>query len=463
MYDQSLMIPPEREAKGLGGIIAKAALKKGNKAAYKESVDMASTRNQFADDLENAGIMRGESTSEVVEIDAEDLKAMSPQGRKLFKALEKDDFLGFDTVDEAAVALFDDGLDNFDASPQLKKALGEYVNTFYGGAKREAKSAGGILAKKVLSFAGAKASKDAPKVTAKRKAALADEEADRAAEMLEDALMQDPEFLDNMDPDDLEALIADLPPAYRSKLAPDMGDVQEDMLELVRGMEPRDVADNLQLFNSLGELETYAKGLNPRETREFISNVSPEDYDMFKGFKGLIEELGPREMKAHGGMVGLLIPAEGLKPDVEMEDDYVSYVMDETLSDDEVEYVNKALESDDRLSELFDKIVLSSAEFTGAGEVDGPGTGTSDDIPARLSDGEFVFTKKAVDVIGVEKLEKMMKDAEKQAERQNKALGGILEDPTKDEKALLPEEAMTEDQIEEQMLEANRIPSLMKR
>ena len=329
--------------------------------------------------------------------------------------------------------------------------------------KREAKSVGGILAKKVLSFAGAKASKDAPKVTAKRKAALADEEADRAAEMLEDALMQDPEFLDNMDPDDLEALMADLPPAYRSKLSPDMGDVQEDTLELVRGMDPSDVADNLQLFNSLGELKNYTQGLNPKETREFITNVSPDDYDMFEGFQGLIQELGPRQMKAHGGAIGLLIPVEGMKPDAEMEEDYVSYVMDETLSDDEMEYVNKALEADNRLSELFDKIVLSSAEFTGAGEVDGPGTGTSDEIPARLSDGEFVFTKKAVDVIGVEKLEEMMKDAEEQFERQNKAVGGIMNDPTQDEKANLPDQAMSDEQIEEQMLDANRIPSLMRR
>ena len=30
------------------------------------------------------------------------------------------------------------------------------------------------------------------------------------------------------------------------------------------------------------------------------------------------------------------------------------------------------------------------------GESEGPGTGTSDDIPAMLSDGEFVMTAKAV-------------------------------------------------------------------
>ena len=31
-----------------------------------------------------------------------------------------------------------------------------------------------------------------------------------------------------------------------------------------------------------------------------------------------------------------------------------------------------------------------------SGAIDGPGTGTSDSIPAMLSDGEFVFTAKAV-------------------------------------------------------------------
>ena len=38
-------------------------------------------------------------------------------------------------------------------------------------------------------------------------------------------------------------------------------------------------------------------------------------------------------------------------------------------------------------------------QFTRArqgGEIDGPGTGTSDSIPAMLSDGEFVMTAKAV-------------------------------------------------------------------
>lgn len=41
------------------------------------------------------------------------------------------------------------------------------------------------------------------------------------------------------------------------------------------------------------------------------------------------------------------------------------------------------------------------------GEVDGPGTETSDDIPAWLSDGEFVLNAEAVKMIGRDKLDKL--------------------------------------------------------
>jgi len=62
------------------------------------------------------------------------------------------------------------------------------------------------------------------------------------------------------------------------------------------------------------------------------------------------------------------------------------------------------------LEAIIPKIVAT--EFTDDGEVEGPGTGTSDSIPALLSDGEFVFTAKAVKHLGVDKLRKMMKQAE---------------------------------------------------
>ena len=39
---------------------------------------------------------------------------------------------------------------------------------------------------------------------------------------------------------------------------------------------------------------------------------------------------------------------------------------------------------------------IGSLFMNNGGEVNGPGTGTSDSVPARLSDGEFVLTAKAV-------------------------------------------------------------------
>ena len=154
-----------------------------------------------------------------------------------------------------------------------------------------------------------------------------------------------------------------------------------------------------------------------------------------------------------------------LVPDAEMEEDYSEFVMDEVLTEDEQSYLLEKLDNDEKLEDIINKVFVSATEFTGAGEVDGPGTGISDSIPARLSDGEFVFTRKAVDQIGADKLQVMMDDAERafDMERDTKAVGGITNDPTQDEKAMLPDKAMSEDLIEEQMLESNRSPSLMRR
>ena len=80
------------------------------------------------------------------------------------------------------------------------------------------------------------------------------------------------------------------------------------------------------------------------------------------------------------------------------------------LSEQEEKVVDDAVEMFPELEAIIPKIVAT--EFTDDGEVEGPGTGTSDSIPALLSDGEFVFTAKAVKHIGVDKLRKMMKDAE---------------------------------------------------
>ena len=148
-------------------------------------------------------------------------------------------------------------------------------------------------------------------------------------------------------------------------------------------------------------------------------------------------------------------------PDAEMEDKYMDFVLDESLDDEEQSYLMNALEDDPKLSQIFDKVIMTASEFTGAGEVEGPGTGVSDSIPARLSDGEFVFTKKATDQIGADNLQMMMDDAERAFDggmmREPKRMGGMMmedEDPD-----LM--EAMSNEDINRQMLMSNRAPSLL--
>ena len=132
-------------------------------------------------------------------------------------------------------------------------------------------------------------------------------------------------------------------------------------------------------------------------------------------------------------------------PDEQMEEDYVDFVMNEALDQEEQMYLMNALEDDPQLSMIFDKVVDTASEFSGSGEVAGPGTGVSDSIPARLSDGEFVMTKKATDQIGADRLQTIMDEAERAYD------GGLMR---KDE------ETDIEENMNKVMLTANQMPSL---
>jgi hypothetical protein len=119
-------------------------------------------------------------------------------------------------------------------------------------------------------------------------------------------------------------------------------------------------------------------------------------------------------------------PQEDMLPDDEMEDNFIDFILDEALSEEEEDMLMSRLEQDDQLSMLFDKVIDVAQEFAGSGPVEGPGSGVSDSIPARLSDGEFVFTAAAVEEIGADNLMAMMKDAEMKAEeRQGLVEGGM--------------------------------------
>ena len=157
------------------------------------------------------------------------------------------------------------------------------------------------------------------------------------------------------------------------------------------------------------------------------------------------------------------LEAANQKPDAEMEDDYIEFVVSESLDEEEQTYLMNALEADPQLSMIFDKVVETASEFSGAGEVDGPGTGLSDSIPARLSDGEFVMTKKATDQIGADNLQRMMDDAERAFDvvmmREKRQIGGAIKAQDDDEMELIA--GGVGDEIKKLMsLKANKAPSL---
>ena len=149
--------------------------------------------------------------------------------------------------------------------------------------------------------------------------------------------------------------------------------------------------------------------------------------DVLKG-RGVFQEGGDVDSQ----MAILMKPQQEqtMVSDEEMEEDYLDFILDEALSDEEEDMLQEKLEQDEQLALLFDKVVDVAQEFAGAGPVEGPGSGVSDSIPARLSDGEFVFTAKAVEEIGADNLMSMMKEAEAKAdERQQLVYGGeVLEE-----------------------------------
>ena len=127
------------------------------------------------------------------------------------------------------------------------------------------------------------------------------------------------------------------------------------------------------------------------------------------------EEIVEEPLMAPVGMEEPLIEDEIAADDLAMEEDVAmedaESVLDTSmLSEEEEVVVDAAIEMYPELEAILPKMVAT--EFTEDELVEGPGTGTSDSIPALLSDGEFVFTAKAVKNIGIDKLRKMMAQAE---------------------------------------------------
>jgi hypothetical protein len=157
------------------------------------------------------------------------------------------------------------------------------------------------------------------------------------------------------------------------------------------------------------DYQAYAEG-GEVEEEMIMEDMSDEDMPVMEEL-----ETEDESLLQPMGMEDEMSMDEEMYIDDEMEDeedygDMDAIIDTSALSEDEEKILDDSIEMHPELEAIIPKLVAT--EFTEDGEVEGPGTGTSDSIPALLSDGEFVFTAKAVKSLGVDKLRSMMKQAE---------------------------------------------------
>ncbi len=159
----------------------------------------------------------------------------------------------------------------------------------------------------------------------------------------------------------------------------------------------------------------FQKGIASKVTKDRVPTQQIEEEYMYSpthsGYpQGYAE--GGSVYDTEGSMLAPEVPLnfdEDMAMEAPMEED----TSELGLSPEETEVLSQAMSDYPELEVILNKIdAASTDEFMGDGTVEGPGTGTSDSINAKLSDGEFVFTAKAVKQLGVDKLRKMMSKAE---------------------------------------------------
>ena len=232
-------------------------------------------------------------------------------------------------------------------------------------------------------------------------------------------------------------------------------------------LKDKQTAPTEEAAQELGEMTDTANQLRQRGFSDNrIEELLEEAYELGEP-DDLIRALKKplvREQKQEGGdvdnqmtiMMSKPMESAPMKSDEQMEDDFIDFVVNSALSSAEQKKLMDTLESDEEVSIIFDKLMSTATEFAGSGPVEGPGSAVSDSIPARLSDGEFVFTAKATEEIGADNLQRMMEDAEASAEeRQNMQVGGEAEEEEKDMYGRSILESDKDEEIRKAMLSVN--------
>ena len=189
------------------------------------------------------------------------------------------------------------------------------------------------------------------------------------------------------------------------------------------------------------------------EGEEVKTHMMPDGTEMAGATHGEYEE----EMAMPAEEMAMPAEEMDMVPDKQMEQDHLDFIINESLDAEEETYLMEMLQADDRLSMIFDKVMDTASEFSGDGPVEGLGTGESDSIPARLSDGEFVMTAQATDEIGSDNLQNMMDGAEESSDyREQVAMGGEMQDKSQVDQFGKPiDKDLAEEEIRRSMLSVN--------
>lgn len=182
----------------------------------------------------------------------------------------------------------------------------------------------------------------------------------------------------------------------------------------VRYAEGGLMSDSSRLWKMESQYPEFQKGIASKVTKDKVPTAPVEERFMYSPLK---------RGYAEGGMLEPELPFDMSygeeEPSVygEEEDQAMLSTLEQVLAPEEQEILAQALTEYPELEVILDKATEALVPdmgdtYEGEGPVSGPGTETSDSINAKLSDGEFVFTAKAVKQLGVDKLRKMMDKAE---------------------------------------------------
>ena len=195
------------------------------------------------------------------------------------------------------------------------------------------------------------------------------------------------------------------------------------------------LADASRTWRMEAEYPEFEKGVANRLSKERVPEAEIEEQFNYSPLQRGYAEGGEIDFDTEGSMLDPEIPLnfEEDYSDRREESDFSAFEEEISAEDEEdiltglspedQEILFQALSDYPELKEILNTISANDSSasfdtevFDEEGSVEGPGTGTSDSIPANLSDGEFVFTAKAVKQLGVDKLRKMMAKAEEDYE-----------------------------------------------